>query len=149
MHDIRWIRENPAAFDTAMKARFADYRAADLIALDDERRAHVTKLQVAQESRNSASKEIGKAKASGDEGAAQAAIAAVSELKAFIQSGEDVERQLTAALTDTLAEIPIFLLVTFLSGLEKTRTFCCGKLARSQQAILRQKNILSWAKLWA
>lgn len=106
MHDIRWIRENHAAFDTAMKARYADYRAADLIALDDERRTHVTKLQEAQESRNAASKEIGKAKASGDEAAAQAAIASVSELKAFIQSGEDVERQLTSALTDRLAEIP-------------------------------------------
>lgn len=106
MHDIRWIRENPDAFDTAMKARFADYKAADLIALDDARRTHVTKLQEAQESRNLASKEIGKAKASGDEAAAQAAIAAVSDIKSFIQSGEDVERQLTAALTDKLAEIP-------------------------------------------
>lgn len=106
MHDIRWIRENSAAFDAAMKARFADYRAADLIALDDERRTHVTKLQEAQERRNAASKEIGKAKASGDETAAQAAISAVSELKAFIQSGEDVERTLTTALTDRLAEIP-------------------------------------------
>lgn len=106
MHDIRWIRENPAAFDAAMKARFADYRSAELIAIDDERRAHVTKLQEAQESRNAASKEIGKAKASGDEEAAQKAIAAVSEIKSFIQSGEDVERQLTAKLTDRLAEIP-------------------------------------------
>lgn len=106
MHDIRWIRENPAAFDAAMKARFADYRAADLIALDDKRRNHVTKLQEAQESRNAASKEIGKAKALGDEASAQAAIAAVSELKAFIQSGEEVERELTGALTGKLAEIP-------------------------------------------
>lgn len=106
MHDIRWIRENPAAFDAAMKARFADYRSADLIALDDQRRSHVTKLQEAQESRNAASKAIGKAKASGDEAAAQKAISAVSELKAFIQSGEDVERQLTSALTEKLAEIP-------------------------------------------
>lgn len=106
MHDIRWIRENPAAFDAAMEARFADYRAADLIALDEERRQHVTRLQEAQENRNAASREIGKAKASGDEAAAKTAIAAVSELKEFIRTGEDLERQLTAALTETLAEIP-------------------------------------------
>lgn len=106
MHDIRWIRENPAVFDAAMEARFADYRAADLIALDEERRQHVTRLQEAQENRNAASREIGKAKASGDEAAAKTAIAAVSELKEFIRTGEDLERQLTAALTETLAEIP-------------------------------------------
>tara|TARA_R110002124_G_scaffold67647_1_gene183581 strand:+ start:1979 stop:3265 length:1287 start_codon:yes stop_codon:yes gene_type:complete len=106
MHDIRWIRENPADFDSAMKARFADYRAAELIALDDERRQHVTRLQEAQESRNAASKEIGKAKASGDEAAAKTAIAAVSKLKEFIRNGEDLERQLTTTLTEKLAEIP-------------------------------------------
>ncbi len=89
-----------------MKARFVDYRAADLIALDDERRQHVTRLQEAQESRNAASREIGKAKARGDEAVAATAIAAVSELKEFIRNGEDLERQLTTRLTETLAEIP-------------------------------------------
>ncbi|MBL4645668.1 MAG: serine--tRNA ligase [Rhizobiales bacterium] len=106
MHDIRWIRDNPDAFDAAMEARYADFRAVELIKLDDERRHHVTKLQEAQGRRNAASKAIGKAKASGDEDAAQAAIAEVSEVKAFIQSGEERERDLTAEINHRLAEIP-------------------------------------------
>ena len=67
MLDIKWIRENPEALDAALKKRGAEPLSAKLIELDDKRRAHLTKLQESQERRNSASKEIGKAKASGDE----------------------------------------------------------------------------------
>ena len=62
-------------------------------------------MQEAQEKRNSASKAIGKAKASGDEAAAQAAIEEVAKIKAFIQSGEEEERRLTALLDEALAPI--------------------------------------------
>jgi len=72
MHDIRWIRENPEAFDNGLKLRGEAPRSSDLIALDDKRRAHVASLQEIQERRNVASKEIGKAKASGDEDRARA-----------------------------------------------------------------------------
>ena len=94
MLDIKWIRENPQALDGALAKRGAAPKAADLIALDDARRAHITKLQSAQERRNAASKEIGKAKAARDEETATRLIDEVSELKAFIQSGEDEERRL-------------------------------------------------------
>jgi seryl-tRNA synthetase len=66
----------------------------------------VARLQEAQEARNAASKEIGKAKAAGDEAGAQARIAEVAKLKAEIQTGEEEERRLTAELEGMLAGIP-------------------------------------------
>ncbi len=106
MFDIKWIRDNPDKFDAAMKRRGNDPIAADLVALDDKRRAHVAKLQDAQEERNRASKEIGKAKASGDEAAAQAAIEEVAKLKSFLQTGEEEGKTLSQAVTDALAVLP-------------------------------------------
>jgi len=106
MYDIRWIRENPEEFDTGLKVRGASAASDRLLQLDDARRAHITKLQDAQERRNAASKEIGKAKATGDEARAAELIAEISQLKSFVQSGEDVERQLTGDLEKALSELP-------------------------------------------
>ena len=106
MFDIRWIRDNPEAFDRGLTVRGAAPAAAGLIALDDSRRAHITKLQDAQERRNAASKEIGKAKGSGDEERANALIAEVSKLKAEIQAGEEEERRLTGELEAAMAQLP-------------------------------------------
>ena len=89
-----------------MALRGLEPQAESLIALDEKRRAHIAKLQEAQEERNRASKAIGKAKASGDEAAAQAAIAEVAKLKSFLQGGEDEERALSAALNDALCVLP-------------------------------------------
>ena len=63
MFDIKWIRENADVFDKALAWRGFEASSARLIELDDARRSHITKLQEAQERRNAASKEIGKAKA--------------------------------------------------------------------------------------
>ncbi|MEP3525396.1 MAG: serine--tRNA ligase [Hyphomicrobiales bacterium] len=106
MLDIKWIRDNPQALDAALNARGAGPMADILLEFDNKRKTHLTKLQEAQEQRNAASKEIGKAKATGDEAAAQAAIAKVAEIKSFIQSGEDVERELDQALNTALAGVP-------------------------------------------
>ena len=73
MFDIKWIRDNAEAFDAGLKKRGLAPQAAELIALDEARRAHVTKLQEAQARRNAASKEIGAAKAEKDEAGAQSA----------------------------------------------------------------------------
>ena len=106
MFDIKWIRENPKAFDEAMALRGLEPQAESLIEMDEKRRAHIAKLQEAQEERNRASKEIGKAKASGDEAAAQAAIAEVAKLKSFLQGGEEEEKALSAALNNALSVLP-------------------------------------------
>ncbi len=106
MFDIKWIRENAKAFDAALGRRGGEAASSRLIALDDARRAHITRLQEAQETRNTASREIGKAKATGDEAAAQEAIAQVAKLKSFVQRGEEEEKRLSATLDNALSELP-------------------------------------------
>ena len=106
MLDIRWIRDNPQALDEALKKRGAAPESAALIELDELRRAHITRLQDAQTRRNAASKEIGAAMAAKDTDKAEALKAEVAEIKSFIQSGEETERDLTARLNDALSRIP-------------------------------------------
>ncbi len=106
MFDIKWIRDNAAAFDEGMSRRGLAPASAGLLALDDRRRAHVSKLQEAQSRRNAASKEIGQAMAKGETERAEALKAEVGNLKEFIQSGEQVERELTEALTAALEVLP-------------------------------------------
>lgn len=106
MFDIKWIRENPEAFDAGMKLRGLEPQAQSLIEMDEKRRLHVAKLQDAQEERNRASKEIGKAKAAGDEAAARKAIDEVAKLKSFLQTGEEESKALTEAVTAALSVLP-------------------------------------------
>jgi len=106
MLDIRWIRDNADKLDEALNKRGAAPESAALIELDELRRAHIAKLQEAQTRRNSASKEIGMAMASKDIERAEALKAEVAEIKSFIQSGEETERDLTAKLNDALSRIP-------------------------------------------
>lgn len=106
MLDIRLIREDPAALDAALAKRGAEPASAEILKLDDARRDHLTKLQDAQSARNVASKAIGKAKATGDEAEAARLIEEVAKHKVFIQTGEEEERKLTAALETALASLP-------------------------------------------
>ena len=106
MFDIKWIRDNPAAFDAGLRRRGLDPLSGALLKLDEERRALVTKLQDAQGKRNAASKEIGKAKAAKDEATAARLMEEVAAAKAVIAAGEDDERRLDKALTDQLSVIP-------------------------------------------
>jgi len=106
MFDIKWIRDNPEAFDRAMAKRGLEAQAAQLLKRDEARRAHVTALQDLQNRRNAASKEIGAAKAAGDDQKANTLIAEVAELKTKLQDGEERERTLTADLDAALSELP-------------------------------------------
>ncbi len=111
MHDIKWVRENPAAFIEGLKrrpafAQSADAVAADLLAKDKDLRALLAELQQKQARRNEASKQIGAAKAKKDEAGAQALMAEVAGIKEDIQKGEERERELKKALEDALAVLP-------------------------------------------
>ena len=106
MFDIKWIRENESAFDEGLARRGLKPKAAELLHLDDARRQHIAHLQAAQTTRNTASKKIGKAKASGDETAAQRLIAEVAKLKSEIQAGEEEGRELDSQLADLMSGIP-------------------------------------------
>jgi seryl-tRNA synthetase len=104
--DIKWIRDNADAFDEGLRRRGLDPQAAELIALDDKRRALLTALQNAQSRRNAASKEIGKAKAAKDDATVSNLMTEVAELKDRIAKGEDEERKLDAEIKEALEVIP-------------------------------------------
>jgi seryl-tRNA synthetase len=106
MHDIKAIRDDAAAFDAGLARRGLAPRAAELIALDDRRRAAIGELQKAQERRNSASKEIGQAMARKDAAAAEALKAEVATLKTRMPEWEAEEKAALAALDLELAAIP-------------------------------------------
>jgi seryl-tRNA synthetase len=106
MLDIKWIRENPQALDAALAKRGAEPASARLIELDEKRRQHIAKLQEAQERRNAASKEIGKAMGAKDQATADRLKAEVAEIKLFLTSAEEEERQLDRALSDALSVLP-------------------------------------------
>ena len=111
MLDIRWIRENPKALVGALVSRgqspdVAQGTVDDLVAKDEARREHVSKLQQAQERRNAASKEIGNAMRNKDMALAERLKEEVGEIKAFIQGGEAEERRLDAELDYALAIVP-------------------------------------------
>ncbi len=106
MYDIKWIRDNAEAFDKSRARRGLEPLAKTLLALDDSRRAAITRLQAAQERRNAASKEIGVAMKEKDAGRADALKAEVAKIKEDWPAMEAAEREAIAALDKALAEIP-------------------------------------------
>ena len=106
MHDIKWIRENPEAFDRALARRGLPGESAKLIALDEKRRAAIMKAEAAQARRNAASKEIGAAKKNKDEAAASKLMAEVAQLKDAMPALEAEEKKFSTELETALATIP-------------------------------------------
>ena len=107
MLDINWIRANAAAADAALAhRRNVPFSAAELIALDDRRKAIITRLEEAQAARNAFSKEIGQAKAQKDEARARQLMDQVSHLKDVIQQGEEDRRTADEKLRNALLVMP-------------------------------------------
>lgn len=106
MHDIRTIRDNPAAFDAALARRGLPAISADLLALDTARRGCITASEAALADRNAASKQVGAAKASGNEAEFERLRALVADKKAQIARLEEEARETDAKLRNALLEIP-------------------------------------------
>jgi len=104
MFDIKWIRENPEAFDNGLARRNLDPQSTALIALDKTRRDAESRAQELQASRNKLSKEIGNAKARGED--ASEVIAEVSRSKKAQGAVEEEARTLTEDLNTALSVIP-------------------------------------------
>jgi seryl-tRNA synthetase len=66
MHDLRWIRENPAEFDRGLERRGLPPCADQVLALDKEWRRLETEAQESQAERNRLSREVGAAKKRGE-----------------------------------------------------------------------------------
>ena len=106
MFDVKWIRENTDAFDKGIESRGIAPQSKAILALDDERRAHLASLQEAQARRNAASKEIGKAMGAKDQATADRLKAEVADLKTRIQNGEEEERRINEKIETLLAGLP-------------------------------------------
>ncbi|MFN3434048.1 MAG: serine--tRNA ligase [Sphingomonas sp.] len=104
MHDIRAIRDDPAAFDTALARRGLPARSAELLVLDARARALTTEVQATLARRNEASKAIGAAKARRDD--PTDLMAEVADLKERLPQIEAEQKAVAAELTERLATIP-------------------------------------------
>jgi seryl-tRNA synthetase len=106
MHDIRFIRDNPEAFDAGLKRRGLEPMSAALLALDEKRRAAILASEQAQARRNAASKEIGEAKRTKDEARAAKLMAEVAGLKTTMPELEAAAKAADEELARELAAIP-------------------------------------------
>jgi seryl-tRNA synthetase len=106
MHDIRAIRENPAAFDAALARRGLSPMSPAILALDNDRRAKILAAETAAAAQNAASKEVGAAKARGDDAEFERLRALVAEKKAEIARLTEEAATEDAALRDMLMGIP-------------------------------------------
>jgi len=104
MFDLRAIRENPEAFDLNWARRGIAPQSADILRMDEERRALQTTMQDLQQQRNAKSKEIGMIKAKG--GNATNEMHDVGVLKDQIAELEVREATLAEALNQHLSSLP-------------------------------------------
>jgi len=105
MHDIKLIRQDPAAFDAALARRGDAPQSASLLALDEARRAKILAAETAQAEANKAAKEVGAAKGRGDEEEFNRLRALVAEKKPEIAALQEEAKAENARLTDALARI--------------------------------------------
>jgi len=103
MHDIRAIRENPAAFDAALALRNLPPVSPEILSLDADRRSRIAAAEAAQAEQNKASKEAGAAKGRGDE-------AEFQRLRALVTAKKDETARLQAEATALDAKLRELLL---------------------------------------
>src|SRR4051812_40971632 len=112
MHDIKWIRENPTEFDRLLARRNLDsessrrFSSANLLSIDERRRAIVRVHEGALTRRKAASKENETARRNKDEVAIKRLTDEVLELKTTISTTEKEEKDAATELQELLAQIP-------------------------------------------
>ena len=104
MHDIRFIREDPAAFDAGLKKRHLAPLSAELLEIDTRRRAAISDSEGAQARRKALSRQIGVAKSKGEP--AEALMAEVAALEENLKKGEALAAELDAELVRRLEVLP-------------------------------------------
>lgn len=106
MHDIRAIRENPAQFDAALARRGLAPMSEALLSLDAARRGAIHAAETAQAEQNDASRQVGAAKARGDEAGFERLRALVAEKKSEIAAMKAEADARDAELHEILMTIP-------------------------------------------
>ena len=105
MHDIKAIRENPAAFDAALIRRGDLPVSASVLKLDEARRAKIAAAETAQAEQKRAAKDVGAAKAQGNLDEFERLRALVGDKKNEVAEMQAEAKALDAELTDKLARI--------------------------------------------
>ncbi len=106
MLDIRLIREAPAAFDAALTRRGLPPASAEFLAIDEIRRARILAAEQALAERNAASKQVGAAKARGDDAEFERLRDLVAAKKDEIGRLEAEAAEADGKLRDLLAQVP-------------------------------------------
>ncbi len=104
MFDLKWLRENPDAFDRGLARRGLALASAQVLALDREWREAQTKAEQLQAERNRLAKEIGAAKAKG--GDASELLRKVGESKEAQANLETRAGELRGEIDALLATYP-------------------------------------------
>ena len=120
MHDIRFIRENPGAFDAALSRRGLAPLSGELLAMDEARRAKILAAETAAAAQNAASKDVGAAKARGDDAEFERLRALVAEKKAEGARLTEEAGAEDARLRDALMRIPNMPLAEVPEGPDET-----------------------------
>jgi seryl-tRNA synthetase len=133
MHDIKWIRENPEAFDAGLKRRGLEPIADQVISIDERRRAIIRVLESNQARRNAVSKEVGDAKRAKDDARAALLMTEVTELKESISTLTGEEKIASKQLDDTLAAVPNLPLAEVPNGVDEH-----GNVVRHHFGVVRK-----------
>ncbi len=120
MHDIRAIRDTPDSFDAALARRGLEPVAHEILRIDQSRRTAIMQAEAAKAAQKLASKEVGAAKAQGDEAEFARLRALVSDKKAEIAALEEEARKGDAALTALLETLPNLPLAEVPNGADET-----------------------------
>ena len=120
MHDIRAIRENPEAFDAGLALRGLGPRSAEILALDDARRSKILAAETGQAEQNRASKDVGAAKARGDDVEFERLRTVIASKKAEIAALDDAAKSDDVALRDLLMLLPNLPLASVPEGPDET-----------------------------
>ena len=106
MFDPKWVRDHPNLLDRGLKRRGLEPASKRVLAIDEERRAVIAKLQALQERRNAASKEIGAAKGKKDDARVKTLMEEVAAIKAEMPKLEMEQAAVDKDLEDALGGLP-------------------------------------------
>ena len=100
----RYIRSNPEQFEKMMKRREVSINSSEILDIDNGIRSYQTKMQVLQEKRNKASKEIGQMIAQGSD--ISDVKKNIYDYKTELAFMDEKVKDLTLQLNNLLIELP-------------------------------------------
>ena len=104
MHNIKYIRNNPKQFEKLMKRRGISLNSSEILDIDNDIRSYQTKMQILQEKRNKASKDIGLLISQGAD--ISSLKKNISDYKSDLTIMDEKVKDLNLKLNNLLIELP-------------------------------------------